>query len=1051
MASASYQLEHFYYGRFVRQGQPEGDPRLLAYSAGIKQELAEELVTEAALPPLPGVPGGAWAIVRSSIVPFVMVQAAQQGAGGQSMWHYVTMQSDVLRALGGNLDVLKQLFEAEMPVYDRLGDRLPPLFLPQAGPPPAHEQIDHILELMTCTRNRTDVIELLLSAVVEGVQIVVLEAPAELESRLNFVKGLLALLPPPARFGVTFATHSESDTRLDAQIRFFSGDEPPADTLLFHWPTARVSGRQVEDGYSHFMVSQLRLDAGLVIQETQALTPIAAWRIKRGDALAAALAYASHRKALDRALRHNQPVEIDDVSGVLAHDRTLDDDLRRTYANHLLSISLALDDMQYADPLAVLMRQDRELETTTHQKLEAALNEGKAELVYATLTRWLGNPMGPQGRLWVQLAHQAILTRMDQLAQRGDLTEVNTFLIDIQQADPGVEVGHVVPRLVEMALPFSLRYKPLAETIFLLAINYLESGVIMRLLEAPRYVTQLPPAVARVVPYLDQREPDLAPAGLLMEVSNAFGAQWQPLVLLRLTEAGVAADRLDLLDTSALSGLANVAKTHWGVQYADLLRSIVKSLSTDEMLPTLDEPLYLLQNLLLLGDFSTLAQEMLHQSRTLYPGDAQVDYALMVQRLFAETPLPAPQALDALQSIEAGGIRSVPLMMAQIGVIQGQADSDAVEPLAERVIESLFKNPGMLSVMQARPMHDLLRFYVKRQDVPGAVRVASLFPEVAAHHSNQGIVMMVRMYKALYRDAELQVAGLELLRRYVRQSDTTSARRAITHFGRELGLKVREALEATYKIKRLMNDVGFDDYATFLHTTAELLDSTARAYVDKNNLPTLGALVNTVQSLSGGLMDDESNAIAAAVIGVGQTVAALGDDYHTRAPRELDKHIEDLLSSSEEPRSALDVLWVMGGYFARGRRYRVRFQLAPHPLGERSSKMLHEDAEISHQVLRGLLQAFPPDKPINVTSEAICGEVESLWSTLDEAMRRDRVRDLAVDLQRTVQLIEYIAENGDARAVHPSSPLGRKLDEGKTQPKSTLEFYRYVHGYFHIT
>lgn len=1047
MAAVSYQLEHFYYGQFVRQNRPEGEPRLLAASGGIRQEMAEEIVEQAPLPPLDNVVAGSWAIVRSKTVPFVMIQA-QRGSAGQLMRHYVVLQSDVLRALGGNLDVLKQLVETAMPVYDRLGDRLPALGLPQAGPPAAEEQIEHILELMTVTRNQPDIIEVLLAAVVQGVQIVVQGAPAELETRLNLVKGLLALLPPPARFGVTFTTHSTPASQLDAQIRFYTDDPPPADTLLFSWPDASVSGRTVEDDYSHFIISQLRLDADLVIRETQALTPIAAWRIRQGEALAEALAYASHRLALDHALRNNLPVEIDDVSDVLARDRTLDDDLRHIYANHLLAISLAMDDMRYADPLAALLRHDAVLETTARQKLEDALQDGKADLVYATLTRWLSSPMGPQGKSWVQLAHNAILAKMDALCSAGELEQVNALLIDMQQADPGIEVERVVPRLVEMALPLSPRHPPLAETIFLLAMNYLNLDVILRLLSAPRFVAQLPAPVGRLVPYLDKREPNPAPAGLLMEVAGAFGEQWQPVILLRFAEAGLSADRYDLLDSTVLAGLAEVALSRWGTQYADLLRQIVYTLSSDELLPTLDEPTYLLKILLSLQLYGPLAQEMLHHSRTLYPGDAQVDYALMVQRLFAETPLPAAQALAALQAIEAGGIKSVPLAMAQIGVVQSQPDSDEIAALAQRVVDSLFQDAVTLSVMQPRPMHDLLRYYLKRPDVAGAARVASLFPEVAAHHSNQGIVMMIRMYKALYRNEDLQIAGLELLRRYVRQSDTTSARKAITHFGRELGLKVRDALEATYRVKRLMSGVGFDDYAIFLHTTAELLESTARAYIDKNNLPSLGALVNAVQSLTGGLMDDESNAIAQSMLNLGRAVVTLGEDARDHAARDVDKHIDGLLSGEAEPRTGLDVLWLMGGYFAKGRRYRLTFRHSQHPLGERSAQELMHDAEVSYQLLRGIIQAFPPEKPMNITAEAILGEVESAWGALDEAMRRDRVRDLAIDCQRLAQLVMHIQENGDARAVQPDSAYGRRLDEGKTQPKSTLEFYRYVHGYF---
>lgn len=1051
MAAASYQLEHFYYGQFVRQGKPEGEPRLLAHSPGIKQELAEELAAQNPLPPLDSVPDGAWAIVRGKAVPFLMIQA-QRGADGQLMRHYAVVQSDVLRALGGNLDVLCGWVEAAMPTYDRLGDRLPPLEIPQEGPPEAEAQIEHILELMNFTRNRTDVIESLLSAVVGGVQMIVVGAPHALKPRVDFIKGLLALLPPPARFGVTFATHTELDTPVDAQIRFVENEQPPAETLVFNWPDAQVSGTVVEDGYSHFIISQLRLDADLVIKETQALTPIAAWRIRLGEPLAAALAYASYRKALDRALQNNLPVEIDDVSKVLAQDRTLDGDLRRLYANHLLTFSLALGDMQYADPLAVLMRQDDEIETAAYRRMEEALNEGQAYLVYTTLSRWLGNPLGPQGKGWVQLAHNAIMAYMDQMGNANDVEGINSFLIEVQQADPGLEMSRVVPRLVEMALPLSLRHKPLVETVFLLAINYMDADVIMRLLNAPRFVSQLPAPVGRLVAYLEKRDPNPAPVGALMDAANSFGDNWRPVVLLRLSDAALEAGRFDLLEETALAGLVQVAGTQWGRQYADLLRRIVKALSDDDHLPTLDEPIYLLQILLLLGDYGDLAREMLHQSRALFPGDAQVDYAQMVQRLFAETPLDANSAISALHTIELVGIKSVPLLMAQIGVLQSQNSNEIVDPLAARITATLFNDPTILGVMQHKPMHDLLRHYLRRRDVPGAARIASLFPDVAAQHGSDGIMMMIRMYKAMYRgeNKDLQIAGLELLRRYIRQSDTASARRAITHFGRELGLKVREALEATYQIKRLMSAINFDDYAHFLHITAELLESTARAYIDKSNPPSLGALVNTVQSLSGGLMDEESNAIANTVLEMGQSIVMLGEDYRLRSARDAEKHIDSLIKGETDPRCALDVLWVIGGYFAKGRRYRLRMSYAQHPLGERSAASLKEDLEISQQLLRGILQAFPPDKEMTTTAEAIRGEVDSLWGLLDEGMRRDRVRDLAIDFQRVAQLVTHINDTGDMRVVQASNAAGRKLDDGKTQPRSTLEFYRYLYGYFKV-
>ena len=140
---------------------------------------------------------------------------------------------------------------------------------------------------------------------------------------------------------------------------------------------------------------------------------------------------------------------------------------------------------------------------------------------------------------------------------------------------------------------------------------------------------------------------------------------------------------------------------------------------------------------------------------------------------------------------------------------------------------------------------------------------------------------------------------------------------------------------------------------------------------------------------------------------------------------------------------------MVGGYFARGKRYRMsEMRSAPHPLGERSAPLLKDEVEVANQLLRGIVDAFPPDKEVRVTAEAIRGEVESLWGVIDEAMRKDMVRDLAVDFQRLAQLVAHIEENGDPRSLQTGG--NRKLEEGKQQPKNTLEFYRYVYGYFKV-
>ena len=50
--------------------------------------------------------------------------------------------------------------------------------------------------------------------------------------------------------------------------------------------------------------------------------------------------------------------------------------------------------MQYADPVALMLRRDEELEMMTHQKMEEALVEGKTEVVFETSGPLVGQSDG---------------------------------------------------------------------------------------------------------------------------------------------------------------------------------------------------------------------------------------------------------------------------------------------------------------------------------------------------------------------------------------------------------------------------------------------------------------------------------------------------------------------------------------------------------------------------------------------------------------------------------------------------------------------------------
>lgn len=1048
MSSVNYTLEHFYYGQ-VESGK--GELQLLASSPGVEPEQIAEVVKHALVPPLVGSPTASWALVRGKkTLQFVLVQS-QATAAGQATLHFILMPSDTLRSIGGNLTAMMSLLENPMTSYTQTGGKLQPLTFAQPEAQTVDAQIDDILSLMTYTKNQMDTISTLLAGIVQGVPLVIQGAPPEIEPRVTFIMGLLALLPASARYGVTFATHTLESTQVDTQIRFYGGEKLSRETLVYSWPRGKVGGKVLEDDYSRFIISQLRLDAELVSRQTRRLTGVAAWRIRRGETLAEALSYGAYRLKLDDALLNNQPVEVADVSKVLAEDPTLTDDLKIAYTRHLLAFALALGEMSHADPIAVMLRQQPDLELALQKQFGDAIQEGKAGLVYETCSRWLSNPLGPVGMKWVELTHRAALAQADALAKARDVKGLNNFLEHLQRADAGVEISRVVPKVIEVALPLTLLDRDLNLTVFLLAVNYLDSSVLSRIVANQKFTAQLPAGFSRFTPYLTGEDAGMVPAGMLLGAASAFGDEWRDLILIRLAELAVRANRPDAVDTTALSAMVGMMSSQWGLQYGQTLTWIAKNMSTDETLLQLDAPgpTYILQILLAFGDYSSLANEMLHQARLLYPGDAQNAYVATVRRLFAETAIPVEQVPVALKAINDGGIRSLPLATAYIGALEGQEWSSELDPVSEEATKMLFENPALLEVIQPSAMIALLRFHIKRKDVNSTIRVASLLPQVAARDSSKGINLIGRMYKMMDWDERVKMAALELLRRYVRNSDDEESRRAIAAFGREFGIGVQQALEATYSIKRMLDGVDLVDYADFLHITADFLYDTAVAYADKSKIPSIGALYNNMDGMTGGLNDDDRNTIGNELVALGKAILVLGDQAKASRPRDLDKHIENLLNNKIPPICVLDVFWIMGGYFTKGKRYPLKLEkaLSKNALGERSAPTLRDAAKIANGVLRGAIRAFPPDKKITLSIEALRGELESLWGDIPLTKQREIVRDLAVDLQRTSELTAIIAADGTDKAMEDSG-LARKLEDNKQQPRNTLEMYRFVSGYF---
>ena len=188
------------------------------------------------------------------------------------IWHFIVMPTDVLRAIGGNLKAIIGLAQVQMPTFQKPVGKLQQLLVDHPPIVTSDEQIDDILELMNATHNQIDIIESLAgSHCARGsswwcrVRLTT-SKPASNLSKVYWhccrPRHVLVSPSPPIRSKTPKST---------PRLRFFGGEKLSRQTLIYGWQKGKLGGNRVYDDYSHFVASQLRLDAELVSQQTRGL------------------------------------------------------------------------------------------------------------------------------------------------------------------------------------------------------------------------------------------------------------------------------------------------------------------------------------------------------------------------------------------------------------------------------------------------------------------------------------------------------------------------------------------------------------------------------------------------------------------------------------------------------------------------------------------------------------------------------------------------------------------------------------------------------------
>ncbi|MGJ3237973.1 MAG: hypothetical protein ACFE0Q_04645 [Anaerolineae bacterium] len=1039
-------LQYFHYGQLVHHGTPKGEMRVLARSAGITDAFIALVLETARLTPLPNSSGVAWGMLRTQRKqPLTIARVEQDPISDALIYQFIQAPSDAVRELAGNLSALRPYVIDPLPVYEMLGDTLTPIDLPDVRIS-TEQQVDSLLNLMSHAHNNIRNIEPLIGAIVSGTPLVIVNAPLDGNLRLEFIEGLLMLLPASTRLGVTFLAHHTPNNDLKAQIMFMTQASDDDQQVIYDWETGKVSGKEIKNEYSRFVTSQMRLDPELVTRETEKLTSTAGWRFTNGDSLSKALDYASHRAKVDQSLANGMPVEVASVATILADDPTLTDEQRVMYARHLINFSLALDDLQYVDAVIATMNQHPDIEQEVYKYMSNALNSGQGAVIFETLVRWHDNPFSPTGNDWQQLLQRASLAELDELIEDQDAEMISAYLDDMRLL--GKRATPIIGRVIDRALPLAKQDATIPTKILLLAIDHLDDASLQTLMNTPAFVQFLPADMRRLLTLFSQRDRP-APAGTLYRAVQSLPDDQRISALVALVKQAYTNQRIELIDERSLLALVKALNVNPTLIDGRMLTGIVEAMQTHTIANMKrPAPRLLLQLALLSQNYMALGTLMIAQSRDIYGAEDQHDYIQSIQETFAKTQLTASDALQAVKALEALELNDIQIIAVILGALEGTRWSADLKPLADRVMRDVGDNHRLLEMLPAQVIYSLLK-YISRRGNPQRLRIAARIMGscAATDHNKTGLSVINHAYKMLAARDKTRPYAIEVVRQYVREAQEKPARHMISFYSDQLGADVRKQLQLSYEFSNLMARMDWLTYASSLQITVDLLQALVNNYDDPNAQPNLGDARLQIEHLrrSSSLgqlreLSDDLRKLAHAIVVLNQR--------HQQHSATSDKHKKAIATCSADPRSVLDIYRASGGYLLGKNTHPFMTQAgdARALFGFTDIEELRVNITIASTVLHEATNALSNVRDM-WTIQALIGEIDSQTATLVGASAKG-LHQMGRNWQRLADLVLYIIDKGDTSVIEANNSHGRKLEKLETAPTNALDLLRFVYGYF---
>lgn len=1067
MSENRFQLQRYYFG--LLQGEPDTKPAILARTPDIRAEHVTEALRVGRLEP-PSVRSEAMpasmGLFRGDAVDYILT-IAQINEAGTPQLLYIPLETALIRQLGGNLMPFMALAHNPMPLFSEIRHNLAPFNLDDPHPLEKHEQVENIQDLLLYCQDNMKMIDGILTALVEGKNIAILNAPLSLDQRIKFVEGFVTLLPPPARGIITFATHSTKADQSTAQIKFMGDTAAPPDHVVFDWGANTLTPANLKrHDYARFIVSQLRLDPEQAVEHTERLARTASWRAIRKDNLATALHWVSRRAKVDSAVQANQPADRETVADILRSDPTLTDDLRVVYSKHLVSFSLALHEWKTTDTIPAIAAGHRDVAEGVSLQLREMINQGHALEVYELIEHWLLDIPDSHSLPWQNLLHLAAVTHIQKLIASKNAPELVKFLYRLCNVRPILQINKVAETIMGYVRPIAAAVSQLAQAVFIFGADHLEAGGFQDLIGEINFVKRLPVPLQQAIVFLQPEVTTLKPpAQVLSNAVATIPPDYQILVMVRLIEIALYLRRGELISERELQTLIRLPDTPLAERFGFVIHYLVDEFSQpDRIKPLSPGSLVLLPQLYFLIDAIPEGIKLLeYYQNTLFTVERLSLFSELLEQVFLKAKFPQAQMLAALAAFEGSQIRPETRARAYCAALINQNWVIKLEPVALELTKMIAADYRVIPIIGIQNTLRLLQFHVDHVNLPDALKVGNALIFIAARIGVEGPPLLVTIWQTLTtKSPEARTPALELLRRYIRLLPPNESDGLPTYFAEKMGADVGEALKATRLIRIVTGGRNFLQLAEVIHLAKSLLRDLAITYQDSKERPPLHRLRRDLDAMAGGVNEVERQNLANNIDEITRLVFILGTQQSpalkktgaNKTPTRTSSKSTTVRSILREarslpPQTTIEFLSWLGLCFTDSFVLDLNLEReeASHVLGVRSAAMFYRESFEIKELLQNLFEAFPQDDPPIFSADSLRSEIDSLWATIDLYHQRRIQVDLAQDTQELSLLLRIVAVRATERILTDRG-LGRQLESGKRQPDNELEALRWISGYF---